>query len=138
MTISNDFTKDDINAVELQVMELLKDNIEGISLKDALEYTQRVIEVIIDEDNRNHPCYDAGNRTVVGIVENNIEGVLKFLVDYADGVTWDKSIMENLRDSNNNALEFINKSFTCDTNGAYIDFIGVEVSNKLVIIEVDY
>ena len=137
MTISNDFTKDDINAVELQVMELLKDNIEGISLKDALEYTQRVIEVIIDEEIRNHPCYDAGNRTVVGIVENNIEGVLKFLVNYADGKTWDLSVMEALRESNN-AVELINRSFVCDTNGACVDFITAGVSDKLVIIEVVY
>ena len=137
MTISNDFTNGDINAVELQVMELLKDNIEGISLKDALEYTQHVIEVIIDEDNRNHPCFDAGHRTVVGIVKNDIEGVLKFLVNYADGETWDKSVMEALRESKS-ATELINRSFTCDGSEAYVDFLAVEVCDKLVIIEVYY
>jgi hypothetical protein len=136
MTISNDFTISDINEVKLQVLELLKDNVE-VSLKDALDYTQRIIDIIIDEDNRKRPFFDAGNRAVAGIVENDIEGVLKFLVNYADGKTWDKSVMEALRESNN-AVELINKSFSYDTNGAYVDFIGVEVSDKLVIIEVNY
>ena len=137
MTIYNDFTNSDINEVKLQVLELINNNIDGVTLKDALEYTQSVIEAVIDENNRKHPCFDAGRRTVVDIVENNIDGVLKFLVNYADGKTWDKSIMENLRDSES-AFELINKSFTCDTNGAYVDFIGVEIGNKLVIIEVNY
>ncbi len=137
MTIYNDFTNDDINAMKLQVLELIKDNIEGVSLKDALEYTQSVIGAVIDENNRKHPCFDAGKRTVVDIVENNIEGVLKFLVNHADGKTWDKSVMEALRESNN-AVELINNSFSYDTNGAYVDFIGVEIGNNLVIIEVNY
>lgn len=138
MTNDNGFAISNIDKVKLQVLELIDNNIEVISLKDALECTQRVIDVIIDEDNRKHPCYDAGNRAVAGIVENDIEGVLKFLVNYADGTAWDKSIMEALRVSNNNALELINRSFVYDTNGAYVDFITVEVSDKLIIVEAVY
>lgn len=136
MTIYNNFTSNDINAVKLQVLELLKDNNEDITLKEALKHTERVIEAIIDEDNRKRPCFNAGSRTVVGIVENNIEGVLKFLVNYTDGESWDMSIMEALRESES-ASELINRSFECD-NGACVDFISVEISDKLVIIEVVY